>query len=114
MTTYAPTANPGDERTRCRFFGAVLPHNGLPQIQVIEESVIRRADGTEKPIADLGNLRVGVFDPAETFALRDPTTDALTGQTASVSEAFALIYSWVRHKQTQRDEAATTATITVK
>jgi hypothetical protein len=114
MTTYAPTVNPGDERTRCRYFGAVLPHNGLPLIQVIEESVIRRADGTEKSIADLGNLRVGVFDPAETFALRDPTTDALTGGISSVSQAFCLIYSWVRHKQTQRDEAATTATITVK
>ena len=105
MPTHAPTINPGDERRRCRYFGAQIPNGAAPIIQVVEESVIRRADGTEKSIADLGNLPTGAFDPAETFAIRDPETDILTGDSASVGQAFALIYSWVRHKQTQRDEA---------
>ena len=105
MNTYSPTINPGDERTRCRYFGAQLPNGAAPSIQVIEEQVVRRLNGTESHIADLGNLATGTFDPEEMLALRDPETDALTGDSASVGQAFALIYSWVRHKQTQRDEA---------
>jgi hypothetical protein len=57
----------------------------------------------EVVLRDIGTCPSGAFDPAESFEVRDPNTDSTTGGTATVSQAFQLIYSWVRHKQTIRD-----------
>ena len=101
---YAPTSNPGDTRRRTRYIGIRTPLNAAPCVEVLEQDVVRLAAG-EVALEDLGNLPVGEFDPAETFQLRHPETDALLGGTATVGEAMALIYSWVRAKQIARDES---------
>ena len=105
MTTYAPTVNPGDTRTRTRYFGARLPHDGQPEIEILEQEIIRTAAG-ERVLDNLGQVPVGAFDPNESYEIRNPLTDEPTGQTATVAQAYALIYSWVRSKQTARDNAA--------
>ena len=103
VPNYTPTTQPGETRRRTRYIGIRLPLDALPTVEVLEQDVVRLADA-ERVLADLGNLPTGSFDPAEQFPVRDPTTDALTGDTASVGQAHALIYSWVRAKQIARDE----------
>jgi hypothetical protein len=102
--TYAPTINPGDTRRRTRFIGIRTPLSGVPSVEVLEQDVVRLTDG-ERVLADLGHLPVQAFDPAQTFELRDPETDALLGSQATVGQTMALIYSWVRDQQTKRDAA---------
>ena len=111
--TYAPTTAPGEQRRRCRYLGIRTPLGQPPQIEILEQEVIRTQVG-ERVLEDLGNVPVGAFDPAETFPVRDPETDAETGQTASVGQAFALIYSWVRKQQLARDQAAAAAEAAAK
>ena len=103
-TNYAPTQNPGDTRRRTRFIGIRTPLDALPQVEVLEQDVVRLPAG-EVVLTDLGPCPVAPFDPASTFDLRDPSTDALTGTTATVGQALALIYSWVRKQQLARDSA---------
>jgi len=102
--TYAPTTQPGETRTRTRYIGIRTPHDAPPQIESLEQEVIRTATG-ERVLADLGNVPTGAFDVTESFPVRDPSTDAETGDTATVGQALALIYSWVRAKQLARDAA---------
>jgi len=119
MTTYI-ASNPGDIRRRTRFIGIWTPGDERtfaeiaadpagapkPSIEVLEQDFVRLAD-REKKLTDLGGVPVGSFDPSESFPLRDPTTDELIPDaTATVGQTMALIYSWVRAKQVQRDEAA--------
>jgi hypothetical protein len=104
MPNYAPTQNPGDTRRRTRYIGIRTPLDAVPQVEVLEQDVVRLASG-EVVLADLGNCPVSPFDPAETFDVRDPGTDATTGTTATVGQAMALIYSWVRKQQLARDAA---------
>jgi hypothetical protein len=101
---YTPTQAPGDTRRRCRFIGIRTPLDSVPQIEVLEQDVVRITSG-EVVLADLGLCPVAPFDLGETFDVRDPDTDALTGTTATVGQAMALIYSWVRKQQLARDSA---------
>jgi hypothetical protein len=116
MTAYT-TTNPGDIRRRTRYIGIWTPGDERtfaeiaanpagapkPSIEVLEQDFVRLAD-REKKLTDLGSVPVGAFDPSESFPVRDPTTDELIpGATATVGQAMALIYSWVRAKQTARD-----------
>ena len=115
MTVYSPTVSPGDTRRRCRYLGIRTPLDTrtdeqkaegvpapVPIVEVLEQEVIRTANG-ERVLEDLGALPVGAFDPTESFPLLDPETDAPLGGDATVGQAFAIIYSWVRAKQAQRD-----------
>jgi hypothetical protein len=117
MTDYAPTVNPGDTRRRCRFIGIRVPLDTRtnaekaaniqappPQVEVLEEDVIRTAQ-QERVLEVLGNLPVGTFDLSETFPILNPENDGALGGNATVGQAFTLIHSWVRHKQTLRDTA---------
>lgn len=104
MPNYAPIVAPGDQRRRTRFISIRTPLGQVPQVEVLEQEVILTAAG-ERVLEDLGALPVGPFDPAESFPLRDPETDALLGQTGTVGQTHAMIYSWVRAKQLARDLA---------
>ena len=105
MTNYAPTQNPGDTRRRTRYIGIRIPHDGPPVVEVLEQEVVRLADG-ERVLQDLGGFTIPLADMSATYPVRDPVTDALTGVEAAVSQALALIYSWTREQQLQRDRAA--------
>jgi hypothetical protein len=105
MPNYSPTTNPGETRRRTRFIGIRTPLGATPVIEVLEQDVVRLIDG-ETVLKDLGNCPVAAFDPSESFPVRDPDTDTETGDTATVGEAFALVYSWVRQQQLNRDAAS--------
>jgi hypothetical protein len=99
---YAPTTHPGDTRRRVRYIGIRTPLGAPPQIEILEQDVIRTAAG-ERVLEDLGNVPVGPFNPGQEFPLKDPQTDADLGDTAMVADALVLIHSWVRQQQALRD-----------
>lgn len=115
MTTYAPTKKPGETRRRMRYLGIWTPLDTrtdeekaneisapMPVIEVLEQDAVRLAD-REAVLSDLGALPVGAFDLSEVFPLRD-AQDRLTGETSTVADLEQRLRSWVRQKQTQRDE----------
>ncbi len=117
MTEYAISNNPGSVRRRTRYIGIRIPLDirtdqekidGVspqpPSIDILEQDVVRIAN-CEKVIQDLSQIPNTTFDPNEVFDVRNPNTDELLGTTATVGEAMTLIYSWVRKKQIDRDNA---------
>ncbi len=111
--TYAPTINPGDTRTRCRYLGVWNPLNAAPRIDILEQEVVRLADG-ETVLRDTNGLSAGLDGSA--FTLRDPATDAplapeacaaiaaaIASGTATDGMAMVLVYSWTRYQQEARD-----------
>lgn len=111
MTTYAPTIATGEQRRRTRYIGIRTPLGQAPQVEVLEQEVIRTQAG-ERVLEDLGQVAgIGALtleEMATAFPLRNPETDAEIGGTATPAQALALIYSWVRSKQLARDAAANT------
>lgn len=114
MTNYSPTVTPGDERRRTRYLGIRIPHNGVPTVEVLEQDVIRTKAGIEEIIRDLGgfNRTVDAAALAESFPVRNPADDSLTGGSVTTAQTMALIYSWVRAQQLLRDAAAAQTTPT--
>ena len=112
MKTYAPTIDPGDERTRARYLGITIPLDTRPPgsedpapqptIEILEQQVIRKKDGSECVLENLMGFNETV-DMTEEFDILDPTTDAPIGATANVAQAFALVYSYTRKKQNARN-----------
>ena len=106
MPNYSPTVNPGDERRRTRFIGIRMPLGSVYAADVLEQDVVRVAEG-EKVLLDRDGFGFSM-DAAElaySFPMRDPRTDAeIPGQTATTAQALAIIYSWVRAKQLDRDK----------
>ena len=113
MTIYAPTKNPGDTRTRCRYVGIRNVLNAAPNIEVLEQEVVRLVDG-EAVLRDLDGVNAAITGAA--FALLDPRTDepidgqvkaaiagALESGFADDETTMMLVYSWVRYQQAQRD-----------
>jgi len=111
--TYTPTKSPGDTRTRCRYLGIWNPLNATPRIDILEQEVVRLADG-EVVLKDTNGLSAGL--DGSVFALRDPTTDAplasevcagiaaaITAGQATDAMTMVLVYSWTRYQQEQRD-----------
>ena len=107
--SYAPTQAPGDTRRRCRYVGIWIPHDGPPRVDVLEQEVVRLGAG-EQVLADLPGFPRVLADLSASFPVRDPATDAETGQRATVAQALALIYSWTRAQQLERDAAETPTT----
>ncbi len=112
--TYAPTTNPGDTRTRCRYLGIWNPLNAAPSIDILEQEVVRLADG-ETVLRDTNGI-TGVRLDGSAFTLRDPATDAplapeacaaiaaaIAAGTATDAMAMVLVYSWTRYQQEARD-----------
>lgn len=102
--TYAPTANPGDTRTRCYRLRINNPNGGLPDAIIYEEDVVLLADG-ERHLADREAFTVQV-DMDEPVDLLNPLTDEPLGKTMTAGQIQATIYSWVRLQQKKRDAAA--------
>ena len=107
----AALSNPGTTYRRTRYIGIHNNTDSTAAIQILEADAAFinakkvNIDGGVGGISETINLA----DPAQllaTFPLRDPTTDALiTGASASVGQAFAILYSYSRAKQTARDAA---------
>jgi hypothetical protein len=102
---YSPTVNLGDTRRRTRYIGISTNLDSLPTVEVLEQDIVKLSGG-EVVLRNLGNLKVSAYNPDEEFDIRNPETDELTGSTATVGQAMALIYSWVRKNQLLRDQAS--------
>jgi hypothetical protein len=109
MNKYAPTQNPGDTRTRARYIGIWNPLVGQPTIDILEQQVVRLADG-ERVLADTPGITGIPFDPAEVVELRHPETDEMLGQTTTAGAIMAGVYSWCRGRQERRDAAGEDST----
>ena len=106
--TYAPTANPGDTRTRCYRLRINNPNGGFPDAIIYEEDVVLLADG-ERHLGDRGAFTVPV-DMQKQVDLLNPLTDQPLGVSMSAGEIQAAIYSWVRLQQKKRDAASSLPT----
>jgi hypothetical protein len=101
MTEYIAN-NIGDIRRRTRYIGIEIPLNSTPKVTILEQDAVKLPQG-ERVIEDLKGLNFTISDFNEEFPLRNPETDELLGSNGNVAQAFALIYSWVRAKQVERD-----------
>lgn len=79
------------------------PAGEVPTISIQEE--VAMFDGSDILTKALGTTITSPFDPVETFLLRHPETDELLGSSDTQAALYTLIYSWVRHKQIERDNA---------
>lgn len=89
MSDYNETTISGKSWQRCNEIRINNPRCGPPSVDFVEERVIV-ADSESRQA--LGVLTVA-FDPARTFALRDPTTGEMTGSYMTYGEAYAVLYS---------------------
>ena len=102
-TNYSPTVNPGDTRRRTRYINISVPLNDYPTVSTQEQDIVLLASG-ERVLEELNKgLRITIEDLNESVELRNPTDDSLLGQTITIAEIMAGVYSWVRKKQLERD-----------
>jgi hypothetical protein len=109
---YAPTINPGDTRTRCRYLGFRIPHNGPVSCEALEQEIVRTKDG-ERILADLGAVTgipaLDLADPATLATIVpviDPATNEPTGESTTVGAVFVGLFSYIHGRQLARDAAA--------
>lgn len=76
------------------------PRPGIPTVTCIEQEVIALTSG--EVIRDVGNLSF-IFDPSGTFEILNPLDNTPTGQMASGSDVYALVYSLVMAEAKARD-----------
>lgn len=108
MSKYDPTTNGGETRTRTRAINIRTPHDAAYTVEILEQEVIREAGNGERVINDQAG-RISATDStderAAVFPLLSPETDQPTGENATGAEFMAMVYSYVRAKQAERDEA---------
>lgn len=81
-----------------------LPGMGVPFVEFREEDAIKVAERTITTPAPNASPLLKRFDPAAgSFALRNPTTGELTGQTMSHAELYAILHSLYIHEALERD-----------
>jgi hypothetical protein len=85
----------GDATRWTRFDQVVIsnPIGSSPYVTCRAQDVIELVGG-EKIIRNTSQLNFA-FDPAYTFPILDPSNNQPTGQTASMGEVYALVYSAV-------------------
>jgi hypothetical protein len=91
MADYKQSTFVGTTWQRCHQIVIDNPRRALPAARFDEEEVLLLADGKEIK-RSVGSVRVP-FDPAQEIPLRNPTSGALTGATATYGDAYALLYS---------------------
>jgi hypothetical protein len=101
MVNYNETTITGESYQRTNRIIIENPYQGAPVILFEEQKIFNLGDGEviQKPI---GILHVD-FDPSEEISIIDPTTNTDTGQTVTMGEIYALIYSVYWQKAATRD-----------
>ena len=109
---YDPTQSPGDTRTRCRFLGFRIPHDGPVSCEALEQEIVRTKDG-ERILSDLGAVAgippLDLTDPATlatVVPVIDPATNIPTGEATTIGSVFVGLFSYVHGAQLARDAAA--------
>jgi hypothetical protein len=110
---YAPTINPGDTRTRCRYLGFRIPLGAPVTCEALEQEVIRPIKGGERVLEDLGAVAgipaLDLADPATLATIVpviDPATNEPTGESTTVGAVFVGLFSYIHGRQLARDAAA--------
>lgn len=85
----------GNAKKWSRFDQVIInnPSGSAPYVTCREQEVLDLGGG-ERIVRNVGQLNFA-FDPTYTFPLLDPTTNLPTGQTASMGDVYALVYSAV-------------------
>jgi len=101
MANYNETSVTGESYQRTNRIIIENPYQGAPVIAFEEQKIFNLGDGEvlQKP---MGQLRLD-FNPAEVINIIDPTTNIATGQTITLGEIYALIYSVYWQKAIERD-----------
>jgi hypothetical protein len=103
LSKYAPTKNPGDERTRTRYVGITTELYQIPQIAILRQQVILQKTGKEKKLEDLDGPTVP-FDDKEIIELRNPETNELIGVQKPAGEIMVGVHSWVMQQLLKYDQ----------
>lgn len=90
-TNYKESALAGTAWNRCHTIAVMNPRGFPPAIQFLEERVIALDDGQEIR-QNLGPIDV-IYDPDRIIPLLDPTTGESTGQVATYSQVYQILYS---------------------
>jgi hypothetical protein len=99
---YAPTVNPGDTRRRVWFMGIRNTLGSPGAVEVREEEVIRKADGTEKSLGATRDMSLS-YTPElgqVPLQLRSPVDDSvLPNVVLPIDLVYAAIYTLARYIQ---------------
>lgn len=104
MANYKESSLPCTSFVRACSVSCINPRNGSKMIQFQEETVIQLPDGSES-FSRAGEC-TQILTPenaATQFALRDPQTGEVTGETMTYQDVYRLLMSLYYHLATERD-----------
>lgn len=78
------------------------PLGVTPTMDAVEETVLDMGGGNVT-VTPVGTPIHALYNAADSFALRDPVTDAPTTTTMTQQDLQVAVYSFVRHLQDLRD-----------
>lgn len=101
---YKETNEQGQVWTRCYRVEVSNPYNGIPSVNMMEETIISIAgENITKP----GRLLTKVFNPSETVELVNPLTGEPLGATITHQDIYVMFFSlWLKTAK-ERDESET-------
>ena len=104
MPDYKESTIPCTSFVRAYAVSCLNPRNGSKMIQFQEETVLRLPDGTESFLRAGECTKILTPENAATqFALRDPQTGEVTGETTTYQDVYRLLMSLYYHLATERD-----------
>lgn len=87
---------------RCKEIRIYNPYGEKPTVQFVEEQLLKRPNGGV--IHDeAGTITKPIGDYNETFPVYNPMTQVKTGQTASIAQLYAMIWSVYMNEAVLRD-----------
>lgn len=111
MANYKQTTVTGDVQDYQRANKVVIANelNAVPEITFLEQIITTLPDG-RKITTGKDKCGATLADPAETFNLLNPETDAVIGS-ANYLEVYILLYSLYRHVADKRDADVAAAAV---
>jgi hypothetical protein len=103
MSKYIETPMDAATYQRCSQIIIANPYQAPPVVTFSEEQIIKRADGSVLHDALLLPISKTFSDPAYAFPIYNPTNQQKTGQSATVAQVYALIWSVYMFEATKRD-----------
>lgn len=103
MADYKETTVAGSSFSRCRLIEIRNPYQQMPSVVFTEERITNLDGRTLRDQPD-APMQIG-YDPTTAIPMFDPTTLHPTGQSITMQEVYAIMFSAYFHFATQRDIA---------